>query len=546
MQREIREKIEPIQAEKQQARQQAKQIKSEVKQTRSKLNVKKVRAPVTLNPMRPEDPIPLEVHAHVPTLKESLEVFEKEAVLKRRNVSDSSVESATIHLAKQQKTAGSKVQTSVEFEYFQKLGERINAKIDVVKHLAHHRNTELQKLSDAKAKSLIGQRQYYRTAEALEGQLTHLRMELVGLKRNSGMIRGTAIDRCRQLVAMKDTTASTDMLMDNLVHTVKIEPALWTSRPEVDSSGSDPREGQQSQFRQSLIKYYDAEREEDEDDGECYETVKTETYSDIKIDTPMVWSSVRQQYVKHKQPKLYWCPIMQGYYEGENMKVTHIVPFGIGEMNCAYLFGPNDRDENGEVQEHLFDWRNGLLLRSDMEVALDKARIAIVPCHESGGSADQLKVVVINKSITRVSGCEDLTDKVLIFRNSNRPRLRYLYFNMIMTVFRRRRYECTGWRNDLCNYAKSTMWGSPGKKWIRGSTIRTMARKIGHETDLEKFFGTSDLLLDDNEDRRSGSEDEVVADEIFGVVQKDDVFRAQPTWITPDTDDSEDDKIEYD
>ena len=155
-------------------------------------------------------------------------------------------------------------------------------------------------------------------------------------------------------------------------------------------------------------------------------------------------------------------------------------------------------------------------------------------------------MVVIDKSITRGCRYSDLADKVLIFRNSNQPRLRYLYFTMMLSIFRRRRYECTGWRNDLGKYAKGTMWGSPGKKWIWGSTIRTMAHKIGHETDLENFFGTSDLLLDDGKDQRSGSEDEVVADEIFGVVQKDDLSRAQSTWITSDTDDSDDDKIEYD
>ena len=222
----------------------------------------------------------------------------------------------------------------------------------------------------------------------MEEQLTHLRIELIRLKHNSGMIRGMAIDQCRQLVAMNNIEASIEVLMDNLVCSVKIKLADWKSHPEVDSSGTDPREGQQSKFSQSLIKFYDVEREEDKDEGECYETTKAETYSDIETDTPMVWSSVRQQYMKDKPPKLYWCPITQDYHEGEKMKAAHIVPLGIGEMNCVYLFGPNDRDENSEVQEHLFDRRNGLLIHRDMEEALDKARIAIVPCHDSGESAD--------------------------------------------------------------------------------------------------------------------------------------------------------------
>ena len=96
--------------------------------------------------------------------EEKPKIFEKKAVLKRCNVSDLSVESAAIHLAKQQKTGGSECVTSVKFKYFHKLQEHINTKIDMVQHLAHHQNTKLQKLSDTKSQSLIRQRQYYQTA----------------------------------------------------------------------------------------------------------------------------------------------------------------------------------------------------------------------------------------------------------------------------------------------------------------------------------------------------------------------------------------------
>ncbi|KAI9750814.1 MAG: hypothetical protein M1815_001568 [Lichina confinis] len=82
------------------------------------------------------------------------------------------------------------------------------------------------------------------------------------------------------------------------------------------------------------------------------------------------------------------------------------------------------------------------------------------------------------------------------------------------------------------------MWGSPGK-WLRGSALRTMARKIGHEIDLEKFFGTSNLLPEDNQDDGSRSDDELVADEIFGVVQKDAEFRTRQAPITAKTDTSD-------
>ena len=242
--------------------------KSKGKQTKKELRVEKVRASTAF------DPIPLDIRGRVSALHHGFAAFEMEAALKRRNVFDSSVESAAVRFAKQRKTAGRRVQQSVEAEYFQKLGERINAMIDVVEHLANHRNAELQQLNDAKSQRLIGQGDYSQAAEAFEEQLTHLRLELIGLKRNSGMIRGTAMDRCRQPVAMKDVDASIDMLMDNVARCVKIEPAVLQSRPDV-AGCTDPRERQRAGFRQSLIEYYDAEK--DKDARECYKTSTTGT-----------------------------------------------------------------------------------------------------------------------------------------------------------------------------------------------------------------------------------------------------------------------------
>ena len=55
------------------------------------------------------------------------------------------------------------------------------------------------------------------------------------------------------------------------------------------------------------------------------------------------------------------------------------------------------------------------------------------------------------------------------------------------------------------------MWGSPGK-WLRGSSIRAIARHVGHEPDLESFLNTADLPLEENGD--DGFDDELFADEI--------------------------------
>ena len=105
-----------------------------------------------------------------------------------------------------------------------------------------------------------------------------------------------------------------------------------------------------------------------------------------------------------------------------------------------------------------------------------------------------------------------LDGRRLEFKNDNRPRLRYLYFTFLMTMFRRRRFECTGWQGDLARYTCGKFWGSPGN-WLRGSSIRTLARRISHEPDLEAFVGTHDLPLHPRTvDER---DDDVVADEVM-------------------------------
>ena len=148
---------------------------------------------------------------------------------------------------------------------------------------------------------------------------------------------------------------------------------------------------------------------------------------------------------------------------------------------------------------------------------MDKARIAIVPADETNPSARDLKVVIFDRTILKSNGVSglrwaELDGRQLKFKNDNRPKLRYLYFTFLMSMFRRRRFECTGWKSDLIRFAGGKVWASPGN-WLRGSSIRTIARRIAYETDLEAFAGTHDLPL---HSRTTDKRDEdVVADEVI-------------------------------
>lgn len=111
------------------------------------------------------------------------------------------------------------------------------------------------------------------------------------------------------------------------------------------------------------------------------------------------------------------------------------------------------------------------------------------------------------------------------------PRLRYLYFTFLMSVFRRQRGECEGWKNDVLLYSHGKAWGSP-KKWLRGSTIRMLGRRIGLEPDLEKLLGTNDLPLttEEDEDDKDGRFAALVSEQIHAAVKDKLELPTQGVW----------------
>lgn len=324
-----------------------------------------------------------------------------------------------------------------------------------------------------------------------------MRLELIVLWSRSGLIGGRAVDNHKYLALEEDMRLAVDRMINRIVRSYAILPAGWTRHPEPTRGASDPREGEQKQFRRSSIDYYDAHGKRSK--------IALGSDSERSDSTAGTLTDESESEGAHE---LLWCPITRDYFSGSVMKAAHIVPFAVGEFNRDYLFG---RNEVGS--DHLFCCTNGLLINAALEQAMDQAQTAIVPADHGN-----LEVIVLDRSILRRPAAEStvpwpsLEGRVLEFRNDNRPRLRYLYFTFLMRLFRRRRYECTGWKNDLFQYAKGGMWGSPGK-WLRASTLKSLARRVGHEPDLESFLDTADLPLEAGQD--DSDDNGLVADEIY-------------------------------
>jgi len=438
------------------------------------------RAASTYDPMNVQDPIKPAIRQRIASLEKTHQDFLEEDKKRKRDISDSSVESICDRYVKQKQSKISP--DALDKLYMEKIQSRISARIRLTESHLGYRNLELQHLLDARKSGALKYPEFAQSRDLLEGQIRHMRLELIGLKRQEGVLRGKLWDSRHFIQEQNDVDVAVDQLMDNIIRTYSITPAAPTSYPEYHKP-QNKRDGHQSQFRQALIKFYNAP------------------------DPDNATVSVPDDYC-------YWCPISHQYFRSQSITAAHIVPFAIGETNCNYLFPDDDMSPTG----HLMHPGNGLLMHSSLEQAMDKARIAIVPADEMNPSARDLKVVVFDRTIikSRDSGLgipwAKLDGLRLEFKNDNRPRLRYLYFTFLMSLFRRRRFECTGWRSDLARYASGKMWASPGN-WVRGSSIRVIARRVAYETHLEAFVGTHDLPLQPRTiDER---DDEVMADEVM-------------------------------
>lgn len=225
-----------------------------------------------------------------------------------------------------------------------------------------------------------------------------------------------------------------------------------------------------------------------------------------KYDQDQFKALVRQAYTPTKEtpaydapcsdPPMLWCPITRAWHDTLSMITAHIVPYGIGEINVAYIFGlPTE-----EGWTAIWSYENGLLFHSRVEQAMDAAQLVIVPDVDSG---EGLKVVILDESILDKSPFvggpkyRDLNNTKLVFKTEARPLKRYLYFLCLISLFRRHRFYVEGSERDQAKLQMGEIWGSPGK-WMRCSIIRALALELGDilraeelvegDLDTETFF----------------------------------------------------------
>lgn len=177
-----------------------------------------------------------------------------------------------------------------------------------------------------------------------------------------------------------------------------------------------------------------------------------------------------------------WCPVVKEWVDPDSLTAAHIVPYALGDLNAAYLFGLDPQDG----YEAIWDVKNGILLSTKVEKALDAARLVIV----EDGNSGELKLVVLDESLMDYRAntgssirFRDIHNQRLEFATDARPGRRHLYLHYLLTLFRRKRFNVEGWETDAAKATSGYMWGSPGP-WLRRSIIQALAFEIG---DVEKL-----------------------------------------------------------
>ena len=188
-----------------------------------------------------------------------------------------------------------------------------------------------------------------------------------------------------------------------------------------------------------------------------------------------------------------WCPVTRTEEPLRTMTTAHIVPYAVGELNAAYLFGLELQDG----YKAIWDTRNRLWLPKEVEQDFDKAKFVIAPCAKD--EVGELEIIVLDETILGVPAVRgvkygDIDGKPLEFRTSARPGLRNLYLHCLMALFRRRRFGVHGWEKDWEKVITGRVWGS-SDEWLRRSVLEALALEVG---DVVDHAGYEDMLAEKN------------------------------------------------
>lgn len=213
----------------------------------------------------------------------------------------------------------------------------------------------------------------------------------------------------------------------------------------------------------------------------------------------------------NSQPKNHrWDPVLRRWGHSELIHAAHLFPWAQKDFM-------NDIFGDGAIEE-IFKPCNGLFLHVDLEKALDKGHIAIVPDVEleprnphspqddqaerqdrirewESKSVKEYKVIVVSQQRTviekiifhkddnyGVSTLQDLHNRKLIFKTTSRPRARYVWWAFLNTILRTAWTSKNGDQNvQHAEVRKVTRyWGTRGR-YVMQNQLLGFIEELGQD-----------------------------------------------------------------
>ncbi|KAI4245674.1 MAG: hypothetical protein L6R42_010134 [Xanthoria sp. 1 TBL-2021] len=226
------------------------------------------------------------------------------------------------------------------------------------------------------------------------------------------------------------------------------------------------------------------------------------------------------------------------------IKCAQIVPFSFDTKQLPYMFGSEEAA--------LRSPRNGLMLYSPIEEALDNGEIAIVPHGSIDSNPTEWKIIVLHTDLFNkflwespftgaTTTWNEIHNRPLVWKNDNRPARRYLYLRYVLTWLAARRKGYPDWQEKL---PSGTMWATPDKPggYLRSSILRVLASKVGDKTPLPEDMMIAGSF--DDPDSASKVKDQAAAIALPLLVR--DHLEGRKAKAAAAEDDEEDDEEEED
>ena len=190
-----------------------------------------------------------------------------------------------------------------------------------------------------------------------------------------------------------------------------------------------------------------------------------------------------------------WCPLIRKWEKRERVKAAHLFPHKSTQKHMTRIFGTKDE---------LSHPRNAMPMADYIEEQFDKGRIALIPnLPEDATDKDwdnwrkdrivrQYKIRIVNKlareiTTQRIEGgvyrrltLLELDNKPVEFRNSYRPRARYLFYHYLECL----NAQITGYpqmKNEIIyNEIQKPVWPSMGS-YIRKGPLMGFIAELGQD-----------------------------------------------------------------